>query len=293
MSGQSLTVLLIEDNPGDARLIRETLADAKDVPYNLECADRLSTGLARLVARGIDVVLLDLSLPDSHGLETFVKTQTQAPELPIIILTGLDDETLALEAVRKGAQDYLVKGQVDTHLLVRATRHAVERKRAEKALRWLEKAVETMELGVTITDTDGRIVYINSADASMHGHTVEDLIGKDVRILAPSELGEPMTVDQTQKVDTWRRQSVNIRKDGTTFPVQLISRAVTNAAGEPIGIATICEDITERKRVEEELEAAQLQLIQSAKLESVGRLAAGVAHEVKNPLSIILMGVNY
>ncbi len=173
------------------------------------------------------------------------------------------------------------------------SRDITDRKRAEEALRWLEKAVETMELGVTITNTEGKIVYTNPADASMHGYTVEELIGKDARIFAPRDLWKPMARAQMQDMDTWTRESINVRKDGSPFPVQLMSGAVTNAAGEPIGMVTLCEDITERKRVEDELKITQLQLIQSAKLESVGQLAAGIAHEVKNPLHIIQQGLAY
>ncbi|MFQ5656720.1 MAG: PAS domain S-box protein [Candidatus Methylomirabilales bacterium] len=139
-------------------------------------------------------------------------------------------------------------------------RDVTERRRAEEALRWLEKAVETMQLGVTITDTEGRILYTNPAEASMHGYATEDLVDEDVRIFAPSKLWEPMDIDQIKRMRSWRRQSVNIRKDGSTFPVQLMSDVVTNAAGEPIGIVTSCEDITERKRDEAELQTRAHQL---------------------------------
>jgi diguanylate cyclase (GGDEF)-like protein len=137
MGVRPIKVLLIEDNPGDARLIREALAQARDAPIDLEHADRLATGLERLSSGGIDIILLDLSLPDSQGLDTFLEAHTQAPGVPIVVLSGLDDEGLAVKAVRQGAQDYLVKGQVDTHLLVRALRYAIERYRMQVALRSL------------------------------------------------------------------------------------------------------------------------------------------------------------
>ena len=142
MSERPITVLLIEDNPGDARLIRELLADSQRAPFHLECVDRLATGLKRLTGEGIDVVLLDLSLPDSQGLDTFNTTHAQAPHLPIIVLTGLADEELAVAALREGAQDYLVKGQVDGNLLSRAVRYAIERKRAEEALQESNRRLE-------------------------------------------------------------------------------------------------------------------------------------------------------
>ncbi|MDD5250626.1 MAG: EAL domain-containing protein [Rhodocyclaceae bacterium] len=131
-------VLLVEDNPGDARLIQEMMA--ADNHFRLwRKADRLSSGLDCLAEGDIGMVLLDLSLPDSLGMETFRKVFAQAPQLPIIVLTGNDDEMLALSAVKTGAQDYLVKSQVDSQLLQRAMRYAMERKEAENALRASEE----------------------------------------------------------------------------------------------------------------------------------------------------------
>ncbi|HEX9397646.1 MAG TPA: EAL domain-containing protein [Burkholderiales bacterium] len=121
-------VLLIEDNAGDARLIREMLGEDPDAPFTLNCADRLSSGLELLAAGETALVLLDLSLPDSMGLETFAKVYAHSPTVPIIVLTGNDDRTLALSAVKSGAQDYLVKGRLDRELLVRAMHYSIERK---------------------------------------------------------------------------------------------------------------------------------------------------------------------
>lgn len=124
-------ILLIEDNPADARLLRKMLTEAKRFPFDLQQADRLSTGLERLAGNDIDVVLLDLSLPDSEGLDTFRQTLAQAPQTPIVVLSGLDDAEVAFEAVRAGAQDYLTKAEVDGNLLVRTIHYAIERKRTE------------------------------------------------------------------------------------------------------------------------------------------------------------------
>jgi signal transduction histidine kinase len=128
-------VLLIEDNEDDAYLIREMLQEKPDLGIQLEWVDRLSSGLTQLAQGRTDLVLLDLSLPDSYGLDTFETVHRSAPDAPIVALTGLDDEAMANQAVRKGAQDYLVKGRLDSYLLVRALRYAIERKQAEKALR--------------------------------------------------------------------------------------------------------------------------------------------------------------
>ncbi len=127
-------VLLIEDNPGDARLIKEMLAERPEAPFRLTSVDRLSRGLEALSAEQPQLVLLDLSLPDSHGLETFAKVYAHAPKIPIIVLTGNDDHALALSAVKTGAQDYLVKGKIDRELLMRAMQYSIERKRYQEEL---------------------------------------------------------------------------------------------------------------------------------------------------------------
>jgi Flp pilus assembly CpaE family ATPase len=129
MENELIRVLLIEDNPGDTRMIRELFREAKSLATSFNCADRLSSGLARLAEDGADVVLLDLSLPDSTGFATFRAVHAQAKGVPVIVLTGFDDEELAMNAVRSGAQDYIAKGAVNAQSLTRSIRFAVERNR--------------------------------------------------------------------------------------------------------------------------------------------------------------------
>ncbi len=132
---EHIKVLLIEDNPADARLVKEMLVEAQNTSFDLEWKERLSAGLERLAEGGIDIVLLDLMLPDCRGFDTFARTKVQAPQIPIVVMSGLDDEALAVRAVREGAQDYLVKRRVDSDLLVRAIRYSIERRRAEETLK--------------------------------------------------------------------------------------------------------------------------------------------------------------
>src|SRR3989442_4962056 len=129
-----LRLLLIEDNPSDAHLIQAILGDAAVDGFVVERAELLAQGIDRLAAGSVDSVLLDLSLPDSHGLETFSRLHAEAPGVPIIVLSGLEDETVAVSAVHQGAQDYLVKGNVDGYVLVRAIRYAIDRKRTADQL---------------------------------------------------------------------------------------------------------------------------------------------------------------
>jgi DNA-binding NarL/FixJ family response regulator len=132
---QPLKILLIEDSAAEARLIRELLAEAPEGRVDLHHSASLATGLETLTEDGADVVLLDLSLPDSHGLETLRSVRAAVSRIPVIVLTGSDEEELALSAVEKGAQDYLVKGQVDGKAILRAARYAIARARTLEALR--------------------------------------------------------------------------------------------------------------------------------------------------------------
>jgi PAS domain S-box-containing protein len=168
-----IKILLVEDNPGDARLIREMLAKAEPGSFALDWVPRLSDGLERLSQGEIDLVLLDLGLPDSQGLDTFFRAYAQAPEIPFVLLTGLDDETLALSAVRQGAQDYLVKGETNGNALFRAIRYAAERKKVQEALRQahdeLERRVEerTAELVAANQQLQEEIVKRRQTEAAL------------------------------------------------------------------------------------------------------------------------------
>jgi len=122
-----MKILLIEDNPGDVRLIKEMLNEIRDFSFELECFQQLSDGLTRLAKPGIDIVIIDLFLPDGEGLGTLQHVITQSQGLPIIVLTGLDDVTTARQAVRKGAQEYLVKERLNSELLKQSLHLAIER----------------------------------------------------------------------------------------------------------------------------------------------------------------------
>lgn len=121
-------------------------------------------------------------------------------------------------------------------------------------LRILEKAVETIQLGVTVTDLERTVLYANPAEARMHGYTVSELIGRNARLFAPPELETPMSPSRLQEVRSWRRESVNVRRDGATFPVEIVSDVVVDEAGTPFAVVTCTDDITERKRHEEQIQ---------------------------------------
>ena len=132
MTGKALQVLLVEDNAGDARLLREMFSKEKPGSFELTHLLRMSEAVGHLEKGGVDVVLLDMGLPDGHGLDTVRRAHAVAPGVPVIILTGLDDEELAAAAMKEGAQDYLIKGQIENRALPRALRHAIERYRMQR-----------------------------------------------------------------------------------------------------------------------------------------------------------------
>jgi two-component system cell cycle sensor histidine kinase/response regulator CckA len=127
-----MKVLLIEDDLEYAYLIQEMLAAAGDASFDLKHADQLSTGREQLRTGTFDLILLDLSLPDSYGVDTFVKVRNQTPDVPIIVLSGLDNKSLTTRIMQAGAQDYLIKGQIDAHMLAHAIRHTTENEKAKK-----------------------------------------------------------------------------------------------------------------------------------------------------------------
>lgn len=145
MNKPPLRVLLIDDEPAQAWLVREYLQPHHDRIAELECAESLSEGLQRLERGDIQVLLLDLSLPDSLGTETFTKVHARHPQLPVVVMTSLEDEELGSQLMQLGAQDYLVKGQINGLMLLRALRYAIERKQSqaerEKLIRELQQAL--------------------------------------------------------------------------------------------------------------------------------------------------------
>jgi PAS domain S-box-containing protein len=169
----------------------------------------------------------------------------------------------------------------------------VSQQQLHERLRLLQEAVETMEIGLTITDVSGRILYVNQADARMHGYKPEQLIGQEARIFAPKELWRPMSQNEISQATRLPREKINIRADGSTFPVHLISNVVRSQNGEPIGFVTSCEDISERVRVEEEIQESQQRLRKLAQHLDVvaererGRVAREIYHDIGTPLTML------
>src|SRR6185503_15301019 len=183
MSKQSIKgVLLIEDNPGDARLLREMLNEESSLNTELTQVASVSDAEAHLAQHAVDIILLDLGLPDGQGLDVLRRVHAAAPRVPLVVLTGLDDETLAAQALQEGAQDYLIKGQIETRGLQRALRYAIERNIMDEVL-FAEKERAEVTLNsigdaVACTDIAGNITFLNIIAEKLTGWSRQDAAGR-------------------------------------------------------------------------------------------------------------------
>ena len=309
MAEETIQILMVEDNPTDQLLVREELAEFASLRFELSCAERLEAGLELLAGRPFDVALLDLSLPDAQGLETVRRMHERFPLLPIVVLTGLSDERLGLEAVRQGAQDYLVKGQISAGLLGRALRFAIERKRAEEAIvarERNERALEAMRREehtlrqseerfrmmaeaapqlVWTARPDGQLDYFNSRLTEFSGMSAELAVaGGWVQVLHPE--------DRDRTLAAWReavrsgalyQAEQRLRRVDGEFHWH-ISRAlpVRDAQGAIVRWFGSTTDIHAQKAAEAKLLAADRRK---------DEFLAMLSHELRNPLAPIRYAV--
>ena len=272
-----LRVLLVEDNIIDAKLVMGLLRSASST---LQCrhVTQLAEALTYLEAEPPDVILLDLNLEDSAGYDTFYRVQQAAAKAAVLVLSGSDDEELAIRTVREGAQDYIVKGSFDGRLLQRSIRYAIERKRTEEALRRSEATVraifENSLDGIVIFEGTGLCLEANAAAAALVGVPRDELIGCrlcDFCDKGFEEVWVDLSLTQSGRGQFW----VNL-KSGAHRMVDYCFKA-SILPGQHLAVL---RDITEQQDLEE-------QLRQSQKMEAVGRLAGGVAHDFNNILGII------
>ena len=261
---------LIVENESVARLLLEKHINS--CGFDVTACTNGTSALEAFQQTFYPLIVVDLGLPDMYGLDLCrqIRATPGGDRSIIVVLTERHEPEYLQAAVAVGVDDYLTK-PVSTELLkmrltiiARQSQNLVESRQIEGHLQQLEQAVETMRLGMTITDPEGKIVYTNPAEAEMHGQRVEDLIGSDLSILAPPKLRKPLTSEQIKALKHRVRESVNIRKDGTIFPVRLISDVLTNEKEDPVAIFTISEDITEPTRALEQLRF-QAQLLHSVR----------------------------
>ncbi len=297
-----LRVLLIENNATDALVACDELAHATDVAFVVEQAARLQTALALLAGAAFDVALLDLSLPDCDGLDTFLRLRAAAPELPVVVLSHRADEALALQAVQAGAQDYLVKGGAEG-LLVRAIRYAVERAHAALALHTSELrlagVVDSAMDAIISVDAGQRIVLFNAAAERMFGYPAAALMGQGLERLLPLEFraqhqGHINTFASTgiaARAMGQLGQLSALRANGEAFPIEAsISKVMVDGQ---VLFTVILRDVTQARRdAQQMLDSreslrALLRRLQQAQEEERTR----VAREIHDELGQLLTGL--
>ena len=263
LTRQKITILVIEDDPGDLGLIRTTvrLAGLRQVggADPVVWASTLGDGIAAATVNKPDVVLLDLSLPDSAGIATVDAMRAVLPDVPIIVLTGQDDDQLAEAALQAGAQDYLVKGQLfQQDALGRAIRHALVRQKLESRLRLFEAALNAVANGIIITDVTSAIEWANPAFTEITGYELSEVLGRNPgEMLNSGKQDSRFYQGMWQAIRAgrvWSGELVNRRKDGSLFDEALTISPVTGSDGKIRHFVAVMQDISERKASEERVQ---------------------------------------
>lgn len=261
---QNIKILLIEDNLDYAQLIKRILSKKTSCSMEVVHCDTFSGGYERASSGGIDLILLDLDLPDSGNINTLLSI-SEVTNVPIIVLTGTDDESLALKAVQMGAQDYLMKGQVDARLLVRSIMYAIERKKAEDAVKrteerfklLIENALDLIEM----LDVDGTMKFVSPSHKRILGYEDGDLIGRRIfEFVHPEDLPGVIDVftETLQNPDRLYSAEFRVRhKDGYWITLESIGKHCPLEMSS-FGVIVNLRDITERKKMEERLRSLSI-----------------------------------
>jgi diguanylate cyclase (GGDEF)-like protein/PAS domain S-box-containing protein len=287
------TLLLVEDNPGDARLLREMLNEQASHGIELTHVVCMVDAEKHLALCTVDMILLDLGLPDAQGLGAVRRAREAAPRMPLVVLTGLDDESLATQALQEGAQDYLIKGQIEARGLLRALRYAVERKAMEEALfEEKERAQVTLNCigdAVICTDITGNINFLNLVAEKMTGWTRREAAGRPMadvfRILdalSHKTTPDPMeiAVEQNRTVHL-PANCVLVRRDGFETPIEDSVAPVHDREGQAMGAVIVFRDVSAAR-------AMTLQMTHSAQHDFLTGLPNRMLVEDRIAQSIIL-----
>jgi diguanylate cyclase (GGDEF)-like protein/PAS domain S-box-containing protein len=258
-------ILLIEDRPEEARLIREMLSDKGSCIFKLAHVASMNDAEIYLAGNPVDVVLVDLGLPDPHGLEAVRRVRAAAPRVSIVLLTSPDDEAIAVQAMQEGAQDYLIKSQIEPRELMRALRNAAARKTLEEAL-FLEKERAQLTLdcigdAVICTDLSGKITFLNPVAERMTGWPIKEATGQELAVTfhVVDAFTRKVILDPMAKATAQNRtgelplNSVLIRRDGFEVSIEDSVAPIRGREGQVGGAVIVFRDVTATRKLEERL----------------------------------------
>jgi PAS domain S-box-containing protein len=299
MNTDRIRLLLIEDCPADARLIRLMLEESTALRTQCRWVDNLTDGIELLRTSTFDVVLLDLGLPESTGLDTLDKVRRESGVPPLVVMSGSSDEEVALRALQAGAQDYLIKGQVDRATLARSIRYAIGRTQAEMALRartdeqrqqakYLRTLIDLLPMFAWLKDTQSRYLTVNQATAAALGTSVVQMEGRSDDDFRPPELAQSLRADDVLVMTSLQRKTVEeslATVDGDVW-VETYKVPVLDEDGTVLGTVGVAQDIRERKAAEAAQQAALAEAERLARQRSA--FLAQMSHELRTPLNGIL-----
>ncbi len=283
MSNEPVKVLLVEDDEDDYLLAHVIFSEIEGVRFNLRWSQTYESALQEIETFEPDVCMIDYRLGEHTGLDFIRECASRQLKVPMILLTGQGDREVDMEAMRAGAMDYLIKGQITPHLLERSIRYTVERYKTIDKLQEFAAIVESSDDAILGKTLDGIITSWNKGAEKIYGYTADEMIGESIYKIVPPDRRDEIAqiLERLKEGETVEHlETVRVRKDGTPVDVSVTISPIKDSGGRIIGSSAIARDITERKHLEK-------QLRQSQKLEAVGQLAGGVAHDFNNLLTVI------
>jgi PAS domain S-box-containing protein len=310
MDKKRIKILLLDGDVSTAELIQKMAGEIPETAFEIHCANRLEAGLKQLNRDIVDVIFLNLSLPDSQGIATLIKLKDQVPGIPIIVLSDRENKDMGVMAIHEGAQDYLLKTALHPGMLSRVISYALERNSLEKEMLRHYRELKDMKLkyqaillstpnGLCIINPHWKILWANMALNRILYPGAMSSLGMEYEsfsVLFPKQDVFEAFVEKVRQSLTISEIHIEeaqlIKGDGIVFPAEIYIVRINPAETGGGFVATIT-DLTARKKAEAALKKAQQELIQSEKLSSLGRFASGIAHEIRNPLGNIVASAQY